>query len=68
MSEQAAVQASNKALRDNVTKYGIDKSLLEGDMHDRRELYASIFGPPLKPPPPAGRKGKLRRSLRPYHF
>ncbi|CAB1120196.1 unnamed protein product [Ectocarpus sp. CCAP 1310/34] len=54
----AAVKASNEALLANVDRYDREKLLLDRHMQDRRELYARIFGPPLKPAPPAGRKGK----------
>lgn len=56
--EQAAVKSGNEALAGRVAEYKRKRQELEEDMRARRDLYSRLFGPPLKPPPPAGRKGE----------
>lgn len=57
-TEQATVKSCNAALTCKVAEYELKKQELEEDMRARRDLYSDLFGPPLKPAPPAGRKGK----------
>lgn len=52
------MKSCNAALAGKVAEYKVKKQELEEDMRARRDLYSDLFGPPLKPPPPAGRKGE----------
>lgn len=53
--------SSNAALAKRVAEYAGQKQKLEDKMRQRRKLYEDLFGEPLKPSPPAARKGRLGR-------